>query len=182
MDKKAKADEILAEVDALFHTAEKSSQYQEVTYLDVVRITDRIREHFPDGVPSQIEHALKTAICICHPKRFWLIQLARKGIGYLVACGGGVALLCGVVTVLVHGLAFTVTHKLGTSWWTQTTTETCTNWKGPVGIAIGIAAIPMGIFLLSAGISGKQRAIAGLDMIRVGFDTWVSQEPTLSNP
>ena len=54
MLKKEKAKAILAEVDSLFHAAESQSKDGNVTYLDVVRICDRVREHFSQEIPQEI--------------------------------------------------------------------------------------------------------------------------------
>jgi len=170
--KREKAKEILAELDALFHTAEKANPDHAVTYLDIVRITDRVREHFKEKTPPQIEGALSIAIGICHPKKIEGIEKIKKGFGFLMSCTGGASLLWGIVYILAVGL--TATTITGALWW-KTTTVTIL-FGGPVGIAIGVASLALGIYILSKKAPVKMRAVVALDVIKNGIESWVLAE------
>lgn len=177
-DKRSKAKAILAEVDALFHTAEKSNPEHNVTYLDIVRIADRVREHFENKTPPQIESALTVATGLCHPEKLAGVAMIKKGLGGLMACAGGGALLWGIIYIIAIGL--TATNVTGMLWW-KTTTVTIL-FGGPIGIAIGIASLSVGIYVLSLKAPVKKRAVMALDVIKKGIDNWVLTDAQRSLP
>jgi len=166
-EKKARV--IIAEVDTLFHTAEKHSPDGSVTYLDVLRICNRVREHF-EKVPSRIEGALEVAAGLCNPSKLESIDSMRKGFGAIIASAGGLGLLVGIVTIIGHGLiATTVTGML--FWKTSIITIL---WGGPIGIALGVLGIATGFYFLAKQVSAKQKAIIALDVIKKAITEWGS--------
>jgi hypothetical protein len=177
-DKRSKAKTIVAEVDALFHTAEKANPEHNVTYLDIVRISDRVREHFDNKTPPQIEAALSVANGLCHPEKLAGVAMIKKGLGGLMACAGGGALLWGIVYTLAIGL--TATATTGMLWW-KTTTVTIL-FGGPIGIAIGIASLAVGIYVLSLKAPAKKRAVMALDIVKKGIENWVATDSQRALP
>lgn len=171
-EKRTKGKQILAEVDALFHTAEKANPQHNVTYLDIVRIADRVREHFDGRTPPQIESALDVAVGLCHPVKLEGVALIKKGLGASLSCAGGFALLWGIVYII--GIGLTATTVTGMLWW-KTTTVTIL-FGGPIGIAIGIASLAVGIYVLSVKAPVKKRAVMALDVIRKGVENWVASD------
>jgi len=177
-DKREKAKIIQAEVDALFHTAEKANPDHNVTYLDIVRIADRVREHFNNKTPPQIESALEIATGLCHPKKLDGIQQIKKGLGGLLACAGGTSLLFGVIQIIVHGLA--ITTVTGMLWWKSTTVSILLG--GPIGIVIGLTSLAAGVYVLSLKAPSKKRSVVALDIIKDGIDNWVAADAFSSLP
>jgi len=177
-EKRAKSKAILAEVDALFNTAEKANPQHNVTYLDIVRICDRGREHFDNKTPPQIEASLNVAVGLCHPQRLEGVALIKKGLGALLACTGGAALLWGVIYIIAIGL--TATTVTGALWWKTTTVSIL--FGGPIGIGIGIASLAVGIYVLSLKAPAKKRAVMALDIIKKGVETWGATDSQRSLP
>jgi hypothetical protein len=177
-DKREKAKIIQAEVDALFHTAEKTNPDHNVTYLDIVRIADRVREHFNNKTPPQIEYALEVATGLCHPEKLAGIQQIKKGLGGLLACAGGTSLLWGIIQIIVYGLAVTTTT--GILWWKSTAVSILLG--GPIGIAIGIASLAAGVYVLSLKAPSKRKSVVSLDVIKKGIDNWVAADAISSLP
>ena len=181
-----KAKKIIAEVDALFHTSEKSNPEGVVTYLDVLRIGDRVREHF-DRVPRRIEGALEVAAGLCNPNKIAGVNSITKGLGAIIASGGGMALMYGVVTVIVSGVSVAapvvpvatglpgIFVAVG-GWFTGhaavTAVVTTILWTGPVGIAVGVASLATGIFFIIRQVSPKMRAMLALDVVRKAVAEW----------
>ena len=163
-----KAETITAEIDSLFHQAEKSNPDQEVTYLDVVRIISFVRGRFDHVVPAEIESAMQIAEGLCHPKKLEGISLMRKGFGTLLGLAGGTALGWGILYILAHGVV--ATTIAGSLWWKTSVVSIL--FGGPVGVAIGIASLCLGIYVASRKVSPKRRAVAALDVMRRALRSW----------
>lgn len=178
MVKKEKAKVILAEVDSLFHAAEKQSPDGSVTYLDVVRICDRVREHFSQEMPQEIEGYLYIAQGLVHPDKIEGIKLMKDGIGAFTTFTGGFSIMLGIVWILAFGTYSTVTT--GYLWWKATVTTIF--FGGPIALVIGIAGLAAGLYVLGRNIPIKQQIGKSLELIRKGVNDWAEkQEIDLGN-
>ena len=178
MVKKEKAKVILAEVDSLFHAAEKQSPDGSVTYLDVVRICDRVREHFSQEMPQEIEGYLYIAQGLVHPDKIEGIKLMKDGIGAFTTLAGGFSIMLGIVWILAYGTCSTVTT--GYLWWKATVTTIF--FRGPTALVIGIAGLAAGLYVLGRNIPIKQQIGKSLELIRKGVNDWAEkQEIDLGN-
>lgn len=177
MLKKEKARVILAEVDSLFHAAESQSKDGNVTYLDVVRICDRVREHFSQEVPQEIEGYLYIAQGLLHPDKIAGIKLLKDGIGAFTTVAGGFSIMLGVVYLLAFGATSTVTTG-----WVFKSTVTTIFYGGPVALVIGIASLAGGLYVINRKIPIKQQIGRSLELIRKGVNDWANkQEIDLGN-
>lgn len=172
MVKKEKAKVILAEVDSLFHAAEKQSPDGNVTYLDVVRICDRVREHFSQEMPEEIEGYLYIAQGLVHPDKIEGIKLMKDGIGAFTSLTGGFSIMLGVVYILAFGTYATVTT--GYLWWKATVTTIF--FGGPIALVIGVASLAAGLYLLGRNIPIKQQIGKSLELIRKGVNDWAEKQ------
>ena len=159
------ADKICAEVDALFHHAEKSNPNGNITYLDLTRICGRIREHFKGETPSQLEQALRTALDQCHPETLITAGRKEKRTGIIALSVGGIALFWGIVYIVAYGIT---TKDDGWIW-----DEKTTDLGGPCWLSIGIPSIAVGVYLLKRNGSTKGASIGAFDVIKRGIENWV---------
>ena len=158
------ADKICAEVDALFHHAEKSNPNGNITYLDLTRICGRIREHFKGETPSQLEQALRTALDQCHPETLITAGRKEKRSGIIALSVGGIALFWGIVYIVAYG----ITTKFGWLFpWHSL------NLPGPCCLMIGIPPVAVGVYLLKRNESTKRASIGAFDVIKRGIENWV---------
>jgi hypothetical protein len=167
-DRHKKAALLLAEIDGLFFQAEKASPNGEVTYLDIVRIADWVRDRFHWQPPPEIEHALNIACGLCNPNTAEGRARVRKSLAALLGLGGGMALFWGILYVIAHGVVLTTVT--GILWWKTTAVVMLVG--GPVGIGLGLAAMLVGLYVFVQRTSPKKLAITALDVMRVGINRW----------
>lgn len=173
--RKKLADVIKAEVDSLFHHCEKNNLNGEITYLDIVRISDRVIGHFDGETPAVIANSVEVAQGLLHPKKLEGIALIKKGLGALVSITGGMTLLWGILQILAYGVVATSTS--GVLWW-QATTVTIL-FGGPVGIAAGLGSAAVGIYMLSRKTSSKKLAATAHDIIIKSITLWEESDDLL---
>ena len=160
-----KSELIISEIDALMHHG--NSNPEGIGYLDILRIIDRVNYHFegePGKTPKTIEGSMDIAKGLCSPSELERINFIRKGIGLVIAGGGGFALIWGIVTIIAVGVTTTVGHL----WWASTVLLL----GGPIGILAGIVALASGIYFLSSKLSPKQRALKAHEIIRDSIKKW----------
>jgi hypothetical protein len=175
-EKQRKAAVIIDEMHALLHTEERRNQ-GEVTYLGIARMTGRIGEHFPEGMPPQIQQAVNEALNICSPGTVTAKTNEKAGHGLACVVAGAVIGVIGLVQVLSTGVTEIPERWIGGRFWdwiTGNVRAPIIHWSGPLCIAAGVILVACGIYFLNRKASPKLAAVRATEILRAGIMSWAT--------
>lgn len=198
------AQTILDELDAMLHTVEMQSQNKEITHLDLVRITGRVRQHFPDGTPVPVQQALDTSLENCSPQKLAGQNRLRRSVGFAFSLIGAFVFLSGLALTMSSGF---ITKPVspppaavkgapqhlwsGIKWLVGFPDQPEpppepgkpeTHLGGPSRIVFGVAAFVCGLYFLRRVVTQKELCLHAATVLRTELQSWRnSQQPMLGN-